>query len=172
MGIFSKLFKPKYTKWQTYLESRPVQRNDVTNGTKIDRAYSQLNANIYYQQYNDSVNLIGTTKNPEVFFDRYDYAVTRIIGLIYMQKYVKIEGSDLSEAAEKLIDSKQELVKQLIERRATALNLKLLQLKTVKSKINNIQKFEDEFISYHCEMSQENIDYINRIADYYKQNCK
>lgn len=167
MGIFSKLFKPKYTKWQTYLSTRPNNYYDLTPSPKIkiNRSYSQMNAKNYYIQYNESVNLIGTTKKPDVFFQRYDFAITRIIGLIYMKKYVKIEGSNLPETAEKLIDHKQEFVHELILRCSNAVENKLLTLKTVKSKENNINKFETSFQPFYGEMSPENINYVTKLAN-------
>lgn len=173
MGILSMFFKPKYTKWQTYMATRPNAYYDITPypDFKIDRSFAQLNAQTYYRQYNESVNLIGTTKKPDVFFSRYDFAVTRLIGLIIMKKYVKIEGNNLEETAEILIDGKQEFVQQLIKRCGIALQEKLSKLKTVKSKITNINKFEEQFTPYYTEISQENQAYIQRIANFYRQYC-
>lgn len=167
MGIFSKLFKPKYTKWQTYLSTRPIAYYDLTPSpnVKINRSFSQMNAKIYYKQYNESINLIGSTKKPDVFFQRYDFALTRIIGLIYMKKYVSIQGSNLPETAEKLIDHKQELVHDLILRCNNALEDKLLTLKTTKSKENNIKKFESQFQPFYKEMSPENINYVSFLVN-------
>lgn len=166
------LFKRKYTKWQSYLATRPNHYYDITPSpdVRINRSFSQMNAQTYYRQYNESVSIIKTTKKPEIFFDRYDFAVTRLIALIYMKQYVKIEGSNLQEAAEILINNKQEYVHQLIDRCVNALYEKLLKLKTNKSKNNNINAFEEQFMPYYAEISPENQDYIHRLADFYRQH--
>lgn len=167
MPLFDKLFKPKNIKWKSYLDTRPKKYYELTPSSdiKINRSFSQLNAQTYYKQYNDSLKLIGTTKKPDVFFERYDFAITRLIGLIYMKKYIRIEGSNLPEAVEKMIDHKQEFVMQMIERSFEGLETKVYKLKTKISKIKNIEKFKESFEPYLVEINADNRNYLYSLVD-------
>ena len=106
------------------------------------------------------------------YYLKSDFALQRIIAVIYMRKYVKVKMNSPEKSANELIDRKQEFIRDLISRRAEVLKEKLTKLKTPASKKKNIAKFEEEFIPYHTEMSQENIDYIKRTVDYYMRNCE
>ena len=167
MSLFDKLFKPKPDKWQVYLNSRPIVYFGLTPKPeiKLDRNFAVCNAQHYYRQFNESMNLIETTKKPDVFFSRYDCAATRIIGLIYMQKYAKKKNNDLEKIATSLIENKQLFVERFIERAFDELKLKVHSLKTQKAKINNIEKFQKSFEPYFVEMSAQNKDYMYSLTD-------
>ncbi len=167
------LFTP--AKWKVYQNQKLGNKFDPVLSLAFNsrrRDYAMSNFDNYVRQFNDSVNIASTTKKPDVFFERYDFALQRIIAVIYMRKYVKVKMNSPEKSANELIDRKQEFIRDLISRRAEVLKEKLTKLKTPASKKKNIAKFEEEFIPYHTEMSQENIDYIKRTVDYYMRNCE
>ena len=169
MGLFS---TPLWKKYQNEKLGNNFDYMVMRISEREKRAYAQINIETYVRHFNESINLIDTTKKPNIFFERYNFALERAIALIYMKKYVKVSMSSPEKSADKLIEHKQELVKDMIYRRGCVLQDKLSSLKTSKSRLNNIKKFEEEFVPYYGEMSQKNIDYIKQIANFYRQHCE
>ena len=160
------LFKSaKYTKWKTYNNVIHYPKYGLTpmpEAKYITAAFTKLNVNGYIKQYQDSANITSTTVKPDVFFYRYDFAIKRMIAIIYMQKYAKIKVSGTScpeSAVEEMIDTKEQNTRDMIDRALADLSDKVAKLKTPKSKLNNIHKFVDSFKGF-VEVSPENFTYL------------
>lgn len=169
------LFKSaKYTKWKTYNNVIHYPKYGLTpmpEAKYITAAFTKLNVNGYIKQYQDSANITNTTVKPDVFFYRYDFAVKRMIAIIYMQKYAKIKISDApcpEFVVEQMIDTKEENTKAMIDRALIDLKSKVEKLKTPKSKLTNIEKFIDNFKGY-VEISPNNFNYLLSMTEKLKK---
>ena len=135
--------------------------------------YSILDyAKKFLKQYNDSIKIIGSTKKPDVFFYRYDFAIKRAIALIYMKKRIRMTGDDPVKLADSLIEHKQEFTRQFIDRANSEITEKINKLKTVASKQKNIDAFENSFKPFYDEISPENTTYIQQIVTRLRQSIK
>ena len=163
MGLLSDLFSHESSKWKSYNNTKQYGDYSITpmpNSLFISRSFSQLNVKNYLKQYNESIKIIGTTKNPEIYFYRYDFAIKRAIALIYMKRYVKMTGDNPVKLANSLIEHKQEFTRQFIDRAYSDVFEKVTKLKTAASKKKRIDAYESGFVQYYDELSAENIEYI------------
>lgn len=104
----------------------------------------------------ESLEIIGSTKNPETFFSRYDLAL----------KHMNNKNKNL------LINSFDNLCNEFIYRFDNAISTKLLSLKTDKAKLNNLEKFKEAFNPHIYRLSDENKDLYNSLLAKYDQNIK
>lgn len=163
--LFGFLERNKYKKWRTYdnyINYPKYAKTPLPTAKTITASFTQMNAKGYLKQYEDSMRLVETTTKPDVFFYRYDYAIKRLIGLIYMQKYIRVKSQDhhsLEETVEDLIDNKEQNTKAMIDRALAELKNKVSGLKTPKSRLTNITKFVDSFKGF-VEVSPANFTYL------------
>ena len=175
MGILNKLFNPPPHKWSMYRNSKQYSDYSITplpTSQNIAPLCTKANAQNFLKQYNDSIKIIGSTKKPDVFFYRYDFAIKRAIALIYMKKRIRMTGDDPVKLADSLIEHKQEFTRQFIDRANSEITEKINKLKTVASKQKNIDAFENSFKPFYDEISPENTTYIQQIVTRLRQSIK
>lgn len=159
------LFKPKYTKWKSYNNNIQYFSYAITplpTEKEIAKNHTETNAKTFMKQYEDSIAIISKTTNPLTFFYRYDFAIKRMIAMVYMQKYYKLKahGNYTPESlVEMLIDNKETNTKAMIDRAFMELKCKVEKAKTQKTKLSNIDKFIDSFKGYP-EISPDNFNYL------------
>ena len=135
----------------------------VRNKTEAEFYAGQLLKHCY-----ESTNIVNTTKNPQVFFNRYSFLITETENLAKLEVFLKFKGRKPSETLVYLKNSKEEQTNIMIERACEDLAVKLNKLKTTKGKTNAINKFFDTFMIYSDKMTKSNIDlctsYYNTFA--------
>ena len=102
----------------------------------------------------ESLEIMRNTKNPEIFFSRYDLAL----------KHMNNKNKNL------LINSFDSLCKEFIYRFDNAISTKLLSLKTEKAKLNNLKKFKEAFNPHIYRLSVENKNLYNSLIAKYDLN--
>lgn len=144
-------------------------------GVQPQAHYSKREAEIlapqYLKQVRESVNLINSTVNPEVFFSRYGFALFRLFELSKMEGKVKFKGDKPSKFIKTMESEKQEAIKRLIDRICQKSREKCLSLKTVKAKENNIIKVESDLKLYLPELDGSSVDYLNAKISELKNFC-
>lgn len=162
--------------WKKYQNNKRYGTYEITkthSRFEINEKFAKCNAKTYYKQYDNSFALLYQTDNPLIFFYRYDFAVKRLIDIIYMQRYADFLSILKPEVTvENLLNDKQKLVGYMIDRASGKLENKLKNLKSTKIKLTNIDKFEQSFIPFLDEISPENIQHIKQIADKLRSNCQ
>lgn len=137
MGLFSK--KPKISKAELQLKQQQAQ-----NSLRIVQ---------------DCIKLVSETKNPEVFFSRYNLLIEHSELLFTLEPYVNFSGASLSAAYKEVIDNKQTATKEFLIRYWSDTLSKMENLKTDSAKQKKLQAFFDSLEEHKEEMNAENIDY-------------
>ncbi len=153
--------------------SNPYEKYSL--GARSQNHYSSKEAEFispqYLKQVRESVNLINSTVNPEVFFSRYGFALFRLYELSKMEGKVKFTGDKPSKFIKTMEKEKQEAIKRLIDRISQKLREKCFTLKTEKSKANNIDKAENDLKLYFSEFDSSSIEYLKNKMTELRQYC-
>ena len=148
--------------WKNYSNNKEYgsyNSTEMPTTYSITKEFSQLNAAAFIRQFDESIRIIGTTTKPLIFFYRYDFAIKRAIALIYMSKYVHINGSP-EYAVNNLLQNKDEYTRQMIDRCINELRTKISTLKSHSTKTSYIQRFVDGFEQYYDEISERTQLYL------------
>ncbi|MCR4646246.1 MAG: hypothetical protein K5695_12700 [Oscillospiraceae bacterium] len=121
------------------------------------------------KQVRESVNLINSTTNPDVFFERYGFAIYRLKELAKMERHVKLSGDRPSVFLVTMRQKKQSAIHNLIDRIYDKADQKLTATKTDKSKLSNIEKIEKQLELYFDQMDKSTINYLNQKLSLLKQ---
>lgn len=116
-----------------------------------DKLTAQMLSPQLIKQLNDSVKILNTTTNPEVFFQRYDFCIGRLSILRECEPYVSYKSGESPTIAYhrfKHQDHFDKATVSLIHRVERKYTAKIESLKTKKAKLNWAGKFYDEFIPY------------------------
>lgn len=107
----------------------------------------------------DCIRLISETKNPNVFFSRYDLLLNHSLFLIELEPYVDFTGAKISDAYQEAINNRQIATKEFITRYWSDTLSKMAKYKTDVAKKKKVNEFFDSLELHKNEMNQENIDY-------------
>lgn len=162
MRLFSK--KSNLLEWQKLI--MPGVNKLVMNESQLrQQSYGQIQQHIKIAD--DCVNLINTTINPSVFFERYELLIEKLTILSKFEKYIKFDGIAPSVSLSNVIRQKDAAVKDLIDRSWRKTSEKAASMKTEKGKDSQYDKFLKSFDTYQKSISQDNIKfyrdlYINK----------
>lgn len=124
------------------------------------RAIAAEKAESSHRIMDDCSNLLQTTTNPEVFFERLQLFEMNCRTLVSLEKYISYSGASPTEIYKILIREKQDVIKEFLIRYFCKVDTKADNLKTTKGKLCQYQKFYDSLKPYFTEMDADNIDYI------------
>lgn len=116
-----------------------------------DKLNAEILAPQLLKQVQDSLRILNTTTNPEVFFQRYDFIVGRLSLLKDCEKYMSFSGGETAHETyhrfkhQEYFDS---ITVSMVHRVEEKYRNKIESLKTKKAKLNWAGKFYDEFIPY------------------------
>ncbi|WP_313627547.1 hypothetical protein [Enterococcus italicus] len=117
---------------------------------------------------NDSLKLIKTTKNADIFFSRFSLLIndlTEILELIDIYKdYLSMKDNSVQILYNDLMMNKSTYIDGLIQRSSSQLIEKIDSLTTTKSILNNIEKFKKSLFVFTNELSQSQINKINNVV--------
>lgn len=113
-----------------------------------------------YRIMNDCSNLLQTSVNPSVFFERLQLFTTHCQTLVALEKYINFSGASPTELYNTLLKERQEVIREFLVRYLCKVDAKADSLKTAKGKQNQYQKFYDSLKPYFSEMDADNIEYI------------
>lgn len=138
MGLFNK--KPKISRAELQLKQQQAQ-----NSLRI---------------INDCIRIVSETKNPDVFFSRYDLLVEHSENLLALQHFVSFSGPSLSSAYIEVINNKQIAIKEFLSRYWAETLSKISELKTDSARKKRVQMFYNSLEKYKQEMNEENVDFF------------
>lgn len=113
---------------------------------------------------NDCANIVNKTKNPDIFFERWELMMQHVEALCFLTG-VKFKGAPPQKLKQNLTNKKQAAIRDMIERYYIDIDSKARKLKTVSGKISKYASFITNLEDYFGLMSQENIDYVNALYD-------
>lgn len=113
----------------------------------------------------DCIKLVNTTKNPDVFFPRYEKLLEELSALSRMEGRIKFSGLLPSAALQDFVSRKEYTFNDFIDRYYRSVEEKINNLTTEKAKINNSQKFYDSLAVYQPIMPKSCFTLVeNRFA--------
>lgn len=166
-AVYNKVYnKTSFSIWDIFKskDKAGVQNHSIKQ-VEQQSAMSQIeNHNRIIQ---DSLNIMNTTKKPEIFFTRFDLVLDNIdviIGLSKQYEGIKFTGEHPIDAKQRVIDSKVEYINLFIGAYYKSVHEKITSLKTDKAKLNNINKFKSVLAEeYSHHLSSENMELIHKL---------
>ena|SRR5690606_6036583 len=146
MGIFSK--KRKKTNQKTQML--------IARGNRL------------IQIYNDSQKLFQETKNPDVFFSRFDLSLKSLYDLLEIinnNEGIKLKGSNVKKMIQRLEKDREKIISSFIHRYYDDALGKFKQLKTEKAKINHAIKSYEKLMKHSDRLSMKHVKKINKLWD-------
>ena len=111
----------------------------------------------YLKILDDSKKLVNTTKNPDVFFNRYLIIIAIVNELIFIEKKINFKGTLPSQIKGELIQKEVYTVNDFINRFYEETNFQISKLKTATAKQKRIEIFchgLDNYVQYLTEASK------------------
>lgn len=124
----------------------------------------QASAQRNIEIYNDSVNLVKSIVNPEVFFPRLSLAeesLTEVIVMIQNYSFLTVEGDNLEKELENLKQEKENMTQKFVDRHYVACVESAEKLKTERGKEKRYLRNYQDLVPYFVGLSEETRDYIN-----------
>lgn len=94
------------------IETKTVEEKVIVEQyTYGEIANIQMSGQRNIEIYNDSINLVKSTENPEVFFPRLslaDESLTEVIAMIQQYSFLTVDGDNLEEELGKFKQEKEE----------------------------------------------------------------
>lgn len=131
----------------------------------------QMNAQIFMDEFQDSLSIMQKTASPETFFSRYDLVMERLDNMIELQqKGIKYTGDLPSLKAQALDeDNTAETVNVLIDNAYKKQLQKLSTLRTERGRANSNQRWYASFEPYFDKMPAQSRTYLELKLDALKE---
>lgn len=107
----------------------------------------------------DSIDIVRSTTNPDVFFSRLDLLFENLSILKSYEPYIPFEGSP-SENYETLQANKQLLIKTFLVRYHETIRNQATTLKTARGKANRYKMFTESLVPYYNYLDADNLLFI------------
>lgn len=150
---------PQLLEWQSVIVGHPVDKPTMARKELEYWSHSMARDSIRIIQ--DSSRIVHETKDPEVFFSRFDLLEQHYGFLCALSKFIKTTNEPPEAVLAAFRETKQEEIYRFISRYYTATCEKALTLKTASGKKNRFQKFYDSLQPYLDEMDDHNRNYVN-----------
>lgn len=122
------------------------------------RKEAEFMAPQWLKQVEESVNLVNNTKNPDVFFSRYDFLIETLKKLVDIEKYLKFTGDKPSDILRSIKDKKVNTINDFIDRFYKDILVQINKLKTEKAKQKRINNFNELLEPFVDKMEKTNIN--------------
>lgn len=126
--------------------------------------YNALTIERHLEILKDCGNLINTTKNPDVFFNRYLIALALLNDLILIRNKNIFKGDKPSEIKKQFYEKEIYTVNDFIDRYYEDTVLQIYSLKTQKAKQSRIDKFCNGLNNYRQYLSTESLNKYNELC--------
>lgn len=178
MGLFRKIAKDtikSYKKAQAEAEREAGRKRKAAEKEAIEKAHlaqkmrsqAKEQADQYLRILHDCANLINTTTNPQVFFERYELAILHLGYLVGLSSTGIFENSREQpiEALRRIEGQFPAATNDFIYRAFVAAKEKADKLKTEKGKQSAILRFFEGMERYTERMDTESIVYFYELKD-------
>lgn len=149
MGIFSSLFKS--------LEPVTIKLDGINNIVVSNKKDAEFYGAGMLKIANDCANLVNNTKNPNIFFERYNLLIEKLENLSKLEQFHCFSRKLPSVILKETLNKKFLTINEFIDRYYQYTLSKINTLKTQKAVDRKIQQFYDELFQYNEYMLQENI---------------
>ena len=162
------------TKYRSYHSGDTAAASDAFNSSvmkSVDRVtpeeaiaeIDRMNAKIFMDEFQDSLNIMQKTTNPETFFSRYDLAMERLDNMVELQQKGIKFTSDLSSLKAQALsqETTADTVNALIDNAYIKQLQKLSTLKTERGRTNSNQRWYASFEPYFDKMPVRSRSYLD-----------
>lgn len=119
------------------------------------------------EMYNQGVNLMQSTLNPDTFVANYKLAVDSLTKVVDITEKYKdrfhVEGDNLETALQRIISEKAYIEEEFIQRYYFNNVKKANELKTETGKANNLAKGKEKIMQHEELLNQKSVDLINTL---------
>lgn len=159
MGLFSVLTgkNAKLLKLQKLVVKKSPNKLIMSEKQLMDTA--RMTANRYLEICNDSMSIIDSTINPDVFFSRLDLLLKNLADLQALEKYISFSGSP-SKSLSRIRAHRQEIIHDFLVRYRNDIALQANDAKTTRGKESKYKKFAKSLRPYYSQMNKQNIQYV------------
>ena len=160
LGLFTSNKKSKHSKSKSIFNNlSTVEINDDGNLIYI---YNKKEAMFMAEQWikiaNDCANIVNTTKNPDVFFERFNLLIKEFENMSKIEKFGCFKGTLPSENLSKILANKENSINDFIDRFFNDTISQIDSLKTIKAKERRIDNFYNKLSQYNNFMTTKNIN--------------
>lgn len=139
---------------------KPLKKVEEKKPIKINnKKEANFMAEQWFKIVVESANIVNTTTNPNVFFERYELLLEKLELLSSIEHMVKFKGKKPSQNLQEILTKKELTINDFINRYYNVVDTKLKKLSTIKAKENNIDNFLNNLEYYKEKMTQSNIEY-------------
>lgn len=162
------------TKYRSYHSEDTAAASDTFNSAameSVDRTapeetiaeIDRMNAKIFMDEFQDSLNIMQKTADPDTFFSRYDLALERLDNMIELQQKGIKFTSDLSSLKAQALsqETTADTVNALIDNAYIKQLQKLSTLKTERGRTNSNQRWYASFEPYFDKMPVRSRSYLD-----------
>ena len=112
----------------------------------------------------DCANLINTTKNPKVFFERYNLLIEKFENLSKIERFGCFKGKLPSQNLKEILGKKENTINDFIDRYYNETLSKFNSLKTEKAKLSCIDAFCNGLNYYKHYLSEDSLNKYNELC--------
>lgn len=105
----------------------------------------------------DCTNLVNTTKNPKVFFERYNLLINKLENLSKLEKFNCFTGESPSNNLREILGKRELTINDFLNRYCEDVLNKIESLKTITSKKKKVDNFFSSLKQYELYMTDNNI---------------
>lgn len=105
----------------------------------------------------DCANLVNTTKNPRVFFERYNLLINKLENLSKLEKFHCFVGKLPSNNLQEILNKREFTINDFLNRYCEDILIKISSLKTISSKKKKVDTFFNSLKQYELFMTDNNI---------------
>jgi hypothetical protein len=159
------------TKYRSYHSEDTAAASDTFNSAAMESVIPEeaiaeidrMNAKIFMDEFQDSLNIMQKTTNPETFFSRYDLAMERLDNMLELQQKGIKFTSDLSSLKAQALsqETTADTVNVLIDNAYIKQLQKLSTLKTERGRTNSNQRWYASFEPYFDKMPVRSRSYLD-----------
>lgn len=116
--------------------------------------------------YNQSMRYLTDTSNADVFFPRLqeaEQALSTLVNLTQSHSFLIAEGDDVIEAQNRLLEEKENIIKQFVHKHFSESIKNADTLKTDRGRRNRLKSNYDEVNTYFSDLPQSTVELINTI---------
>lgn len=111
-----------------------------------------------YKIATDCANLVNTTKNPDVFFMRYNLLIDKLENMSKLESFNCFKDVQPSQNLATILNKKELTINDFIDRFYDDTLFQINNLKTNKAKEKRIENFYQKLLKYNDEMLPKNIE--------------
>ena len=107
---------------------------------------------------NDCANLVNTTKNPDVFFMRYNLLINKLENMAKLEPFKCFKGTLPSQNLANILNKKELTINDFIDRFYSDTLEQINKLKTERAKEKRIENFYTNLSKYNDYMLPKNVE--------------